>query len=303
MRGLNLNNYSDAELLKKPISSLVRGKVAPFIRYFRTRLIQELTNKNILITPKIYCSTDWFCPDGEAGFAFPFYLVDERLKEVYLHYFYDLDGANEDEIMRLFRHEMAHVIDNVFGLRRLKKRQQIFGLTSKKYPSTYRPNLKSRDFVTNLGEGYGQSHPDEDWAETFSIWLSGEEPINCSEVAKEKYNYLSQVMAEKVVSIRPSKKPVSFLENVFKMDLSFDAFLMERKKDYQKEFGAFLSSHSKILEFIYREKSELKKSGLSKIIARNLYNCGDHFKQAPMNPTSLLEKRRFSLSKLDRIMM
>ena len=303
MRGLNLNNYSNAELLKKPISSLVRGKVTPFIRNYRTRLIQELANKNILIKPKIYCSTDWFCPDGEAGFAFPFYLVDERLKEVYLHYFYDLDGVNEDEIMRLFRHEMAHVIDNVFSLRRLKKRQQIFGLTSKKYPSTYRPNLKSRDFVTNLGEGYGQSHPDEDWAETFSIWLSGEEPTNCSKIAKEKYNYLSQVMAEKVVSIRPSKKPVSFLENVFETDLRFEEFLMERKKDYQKEFGIFLSNNSKKPDFICQEKEELKNSGLSKIIARNLYNCANHFNQAPLNPTSLIEKRRFSLSKLDRIMM
>ena len=303
MRGLNLDTFSDAELLQKPISSLVRGKVAPFIRYYRAKLIQELKNKNILITPRVYCSTDWFCPDGEAGFAFPFYLVDERLKEVYLQYFYDLDGTNEDEIMRLFRHEMAHVIDNVFGLRRLKKRQQIFGLTSKKYPRTYRPNLKCRDFVTNLGEGYGQSHPDEDWAETFSIWLSGEDLKNCSKIAKEKYNYLSQVMAEKVVSIRPRKKTISFLENIFGMDLSYEEFLRERKKDYQKEFGVLLLNHFDYSELICREKRELKNFGLPKIIARNLFNCSDHFKQATLNPTSLLEKRNFSLSKLDRIMM
>ena len=90
----------------------MRGKVAPFIRYYREKLIKDLSAKNIFIIPTIYCSTDWFCPDGEADLLF-LYLADSTVKEVYLKYFYDLDGSNEEEIMKLFRHETAHVIDNV----------------------------------------------------------------------------------------------------------------------------------------------------------------------------------------------
>ena len=124
----------------------------------------ELESKGIFVKPKIWCSTDWFSPDGDIGFAFPFYLLDERLKKIYLDHFYDLDGVNDDEIMRLFRHEMAHAIDNALGLRRLKKRQQLFGVSSSKYPKLYHPKLNSFDYIHNLEDGYGQSHPDEDWA-------------------------------------------------------------------------------------------------------------------------------------------
>ena len=110
-------------------------------------------------------------------------------------------------------------------------------------------------------------------------------------------------MAEKVVSIYPKKKLVSYLENVFDQQISFEEFLKERKNDYQKEFGAILLNQSLSPESFCQRKAELKNSRLSNIIARNLYNCLDHFNQASLNPTSLLIKRNFSLCKLDRIMM
>ena len=121
MNKLELDRYSDAELLDIPISRLACGRVSEFIKKYKTKLIAELEAKGIFIKPIIWCSIDWFSPDGDIGFAFPFYLLDERLKSIYLEHFYDLDGINEDEVMRLFRHEMAHAIDNALGLRRLKK--------------------------------------------------------------------------------------------------------------------------------------------------------------------------------------
>ena len=46
-----------------------------------------------------------------------------------------------------------------------------FGKASRPYPDIYRPRPASRDFVLHLGHWYAQSHPTEDFAETFAVWL------------------------------------------------------------------------------------------------------------------------------------
>ena len=39
------------------------------------------------------------------------------------------------------------------------------------YPTYYTPRPYSRSFVRHLDVWYAQSHPDEDFAETFAVWL------------------------------------------------------------------------------------------------------------------------------------
>ena len=50
--------------------------------------------------------------------------------------------------------------------------QQLFGPSSQRYPRYYRPNPASKNFVQHLRLWYAQSHPDEDFAETFAVWLT-----------------------------------------------------------------------------------------------------------------------------------
>ena len=40
-----------------------------------------------------------------------------------------------------------------------------------RYPGTYTPRPSSRQHVLHLGHWYAQSHPTEDFAETFAVWL------------------------------------------------------------------------------------------------------------------------------------
>jgi hypothetical protein len=40
------------------------------------------------------------------------------------------------------------------------------------YLEEYRPQPFSRRFVMHLPGWYAQKHPDEDWAETFAVWLT-----------------------------------------------------------------------------------------------------------------------------------
>ena len=46
-----------------------------------------------------------------------------------------------------------------------------FGNVSKAYPDSYSPKPYSRSFVVNIDLWYAQSHPVEDFAETFAVWL------------------------------------------------------------------------------------------------------------------------------------
>jgi hypothetical protein len=74
--------------------------------------------------------------------------------------------------MRILRHEAGHALDNAYRLRRRRRRRDIFGPPSKPYPESYTPKPYSKSFVLHLDAWYAQSHPDEDFAETFAVWLT-----------------------------------------------------------------------------------------------------------------------------------
>jgi len=78
--------------------------------------------------------------------------------------------------MRILRHETGHALDNAYRLRRRHSRQKLFGLSSRRYPEYYTPRPYSRSFVHHLEPWYAQSHPDEDFAETFAVWLTPDSP-------------------------------------------------------------------------------------------------------------------------------
>ena len=81
-------------------------------------------------------------------------------------------AATPTSCMRILRHEAGHAIDNAFDLRRRKRRRELFGSSRKPYPESYTPKPYSKNFVLHLDSWYAQSHPDEDFAETFAVWLT-----------------------------------------------------------------------------------------------------------------------------------
>ena len=84
----------------------------------------------------------------------------------------EVEGGEHEWCMRILRHEAGHVIDNAYRLRRRGRRREIFGSPSKPYPEFYTPKPYSKSFVLHLDSWYAQSHPDEDFAETFAVWLT-----------------------------------------------------------------------------------------------------------------------------------
>jgi len=136
------------------------------------QLYKELEQRQINFRPHIWVSDDWYSPDGVAGFAIPFYLLDKRLINLEKSIIGEAEGETPDWLMMLLRHETAHALDNAYHLRKIKRRQKLFGLSSKKYPVSYSPRPYDKNYVQHLESYYAQAHPDEDWAETFAVWLN-----------------------------------------------------------------------------------------------------------------------------------
>ena len=107
--------------------------------------------------------------------------------------------------MGILRHEAGHVVQHAYQLHRRRRWQQLFGPSSKRYPRYYRPNPASRNFVQHLRLWYAQSHPDEDFAETFAVWLrprSNWRARYAGWPVLKKLEYVDELMAE-IATQRP----------------------------------------------------------------------------------------------------
>jgi hypothetical protein len=133
---------------------------------------RELEDRGLRFRPHYWLSDEWFCPDGVPGIAIPFYLAHPRLARLELHQMLEVEGGTPDWCLKILRHEAGHAIENAFGLRRRRRRQRLFGKSSQRYPDHYTARPYSRRYVEHLEAWYAQSHPDEDFAETFAVWLA-----------------------------------------------------------------------------------------------------------------------------------
>ena len=163
---------TDAELLDVRLCELQLQIAGSRLEPALARLDRELEKKGVAhFRPYAWYSTGWFTPHGTTGFAIPFYLAHPRLLRLERRMIGDAEGGTVAACMKLLRHEAAHALDHAYRLHRRRSWRECFGPFSHPYHATYRPRLGHRGFVVNLGHGYAQSHPAEDWAETFAVWL------------------------------------------------------------------------------------------------------------------------------------
>ncbi len=163
------------------------------------RLDDELEQHSIGIRPHYWLSDEWFSPDTTPGIAIPFYLAHPRLMRLERKQILEVDGGSPQQCLRILRHEAGHVVQHAYRLSRRRRWQQLFGRSSTRYPSYYRPNPSSRNHVQHLRLWYAQSHPDEDFAETFAVWLSPRSNWRkryAGWPAMKKLEYVDELMAE-----------------------------------------------------------------------------------------------------------
>ncbi len=128
------------------------------------------------LEPQYYLSTGYGTVAGTTTIALGFYDCNDVLQEIN----HELRGFRytRDEIINIIRHEVGHAFAYGYKLYRRKDFRQVFKVKGN-YFNTYpltdryveRANPWSRDFVNPGGDYYAQKHPDDDFAETFMVWL------------------------------------------------------------------------------------------------------------------------------------
>src|SRR6266540_4208922 len=162
---------SDEQLLQQRLSSLRVAGEGTWLEDCINTLYEELEERGIRLRPHAWISSEFFSPAGTPGIAIPFYLTHPRLMKIEKKMMLDVEGGTWSECMAILRHEAGHAIQHAYQLQRRRRWQDLFGKSSQKYPEVYRPNPASRRYVQHLRLYYAQSHPDEDFAETFAVWF------------------------------------------------------------------------------------------------------------------------------------
>jgi hypothetical protein len=145
--------------------------IAPFV----DRLHRELDSKGLSFEPDCYLTDGWGCPDQVPIIGIPFYLADERLIRIEEEQTGEIES--DHMLMMLLRHEAGHAINYAYRLYEMPDWVETFGPFEQPYRDNFRPNPFSRQFVRHIvhhqyGRTYAQKHPDEDFAETFAVWLT-----------------------------------------------------------------------------------------------------------------------------------
>jgi hypothetical protein len=193
--------FREAHLRSTPIPdlglSIAGTRLEPVIAEFQ----KELESVGIRrLTPRFYLAdewgVDWPSPDG---IAIPSYLARADLIEQHALREGFLEGVKRAEFLRYLRHEMGHFVSYCYELYKREDWTKAFGSITQPYREDYRPRPFDRRFVIHLPGFYAQKHPDEDWAETFAVWMTpGREWKNEYKgwEALAKLEYCERVMAE-----------------------------------------------------------------------------------------------------------
>jgi hypothetical protein len=195
----------DDKLLKVRLKDLRVTIEGTWLEDCLLTLHDELAEHGIRVRPHAWISNEWFSPESTPGIAIPFFLAHPRLMKLEKKMIFDVEGGTWNACLNILRHEAGHVVQHAYQLYRRRRWQQLFGPTSRRYPHYYRPNPASRHFVQHLRLWYAQSHPDEDFAETFAVWLrprSNWRVRYAGWPALKKLEYVDELMKE-VASQRP----------------------------------------------------------------------------------------------------
>src|SRR5437899_6903249 len=158
------------ELLSRPIRDLGLRLEGSMLEKYVQQIYAELAAKGLTrFRPAVYLSDEWACPDKEPIIGVPFYLADPKIAELE-RAINDLE--DEREILMYLRHEAGHAFNYAYLLYETKEWLDLFGPFDRPYVDDYKPVPFSRKYVRHIAGWYAQKHPDEDFAETFAVWLT-----------------------------------------------------------------------------------------------------------------------------------
>jgi hypothetical protein len=240
---------SDEKLLEVRMSDLGLRIEGTEIESRIADMNAELDARGLGFRPFYYLSDEWFTPDGVPGIAIPFYLAHPRLAKLELKEMLEVEGGDPESCLMILRHEVGHAIDNAYGLRRRPTRRRVFGNPSIEYPEYYTPKPYSKSFVQHLDHWYAQSHPDEDFAETFAVWLDPRSMWATRYAgwpAQRKLEYMDRLMRE-LAHARPRVTSKRQLDPLPRLKKTLKEHYRNKREHYGLDHPDFYESDLKNL--------------------------------------------------------
>jgi len=219
----------------------------------------ELDARGVHFRPHYWLSDEWFTPDGVPGIAIPFYLAHPRLAKLELAQMLEVEGGDPDSFVKILRHEVGHAIDNAYQLRRRPTRRRLFGHPNIEYPEYYTPKPYSKSFVQHLDHWYAQSHPDEDFAETFAVWLDPQSMWATRYAgwpAQRKLEYLDRLMRH-IAPTRPRIKSKRQVDPLSRLRKTLGEHYRKKREHYGLDHPDFYESD---LRNLFSDASEYAKN-------------------------------------------
>jgi hypothetical protein len=200
------------------------------------RLYADLKEKGLhRFRPACYLSDEWGCPSGEPVIGIPFYLADPRLAQLEAQV---NDLETDHEILMYLRHEAGHAINYAYRFHKTAEWKQLFGPYRRPYREHYKPIAFSRRYVRHLAGWYAQKHPDEDFAETFAVWLTPDSDW------KQKYKHwgaLEKLMyVDRIATEAGQREP---LRKRGRPDLTADQMEMTVAEFYERNLDHDVEEH------------------------------------------------------------
>ncbi|MFH1645945.1 MAG: hypothetical protein ABIB11_05945 [Candidatus Omnitrophota bacterium] len=264
---MDLNKLNEEELLELRICELPIAIKDTWLEVNINKFYGELNNKDIDFKPKCYLADEWLTPDKEPVIGIPFYLAHPALIRLEQKMMSEAEGSTSDWCMKLLRHEAGHAINYAYELYKQKEWQQVFGHFDKEYADTYKFRPYSKSFVRHLEDYYAQYHPDEDFAETFAVWLT---PSSDWENQYKGWKALKKLKyVDSIMSVIKNQEPV--VKNA--KEYWRASSLRSRLKNYYKKRKSFQAEdfpdfHDLNLKEIFMQKAgEVSKQNAGSLLS------------------------------------
>jgi hypothetical protein len=235
-------SLSDQDLLERRISKLGLKLDGTTLEPLIKQLYDELSAKGLTFHPPCHIGDEWFVPIGIPAIFIPFFLVHNRLRGLERSMMLEVEGETPEWFMKLMRHEAAHAYSYAYQIQRKKKWQKFFGHTSREStPSFYRPRPFSRSYVMHLDDWYAQAHPDEDFAETFAIWLTPDfdwRKRYTGWKALQKLEYVDELMRS-LVGRPPVHMPNYRVADYDCLNVKLKTYYAHKRKVYEEAYPGF----------------------------------------------------------------
>ena len=265
--GTAWTRFSDERLLDTRLCDLGLTLAGTKLQKEVEELYRELENRGFAFRPHVWLSDCWFCPDGVPGIAIPFYLVHPRLTRLEKAHMLEFDGQTAEARLKLLRHETAHALANAFRLHLKQSWRRRFGRASRTYPESYLPRPYSRNYVLHLDNWYAQSHPAEDWAETFAVWLDPNSRWREKYrdwPALRKLNYVDALMKE-IVGRTPPVRSKKQIDSTTTLRITLREYYAEKQTRLQQDLPRF---HEQQLRQIFPASASAKNERAAHFVRR-----------------------------------